>query len=487
MSQQDKANDILVNHQVIKQVVDEFFPVKIFARKKPGESRFWNQRYLAIVAFLWMLHPKKTMVKCFLGARKVLGKIFRLDNGQGTSYQGFTKALAKVHLRLMLTVTPHLRLKMKENLPGQWEVEGYVLFAGDGSRIELARTKSLQDAFAPKRSRATSSATKKKTTQQKTKAKTRKQKQRKKQKQQKQSAESVEKKANSPQMWLTMLWHVGSGLPWSWRSGPSDSSERADLQSMLDELPENALLTMDAGFVGYDFWASILEKERDFLVRVGSNVSLLRNLGYAREHEHTVYLWPQSAANKNQPPLTLRLIVAHNGKHPVYLVTNLSKSRLSDKAACAIYKARWGVELFFRTLKQTFGRRKLRAESAPVAQLELDWSLLALWCVCLSGQMELLAAGEPPDRLSPALALDAYADVIGNYRVRPESADETLWSQLGSALQDDYTRQSSKTSRDYPRQKKRNAPGSPEITNATKKQMIAAKEMKENQKMQLTA
>ena len=40
---------------------------------------------------------------------------------------------------------------MKEVLPGQWKIAGYVVFAGDGSRIELARTESLEDAFSPKR------------------------------------------------------------------------------------------------------------------------------------------------------------------------------------------------------------------------------------------------------------------------------------------------------------------------------------------------
>ena len=38
-----------------------------------------------------------------------------------------------------------------------------------------------------------------------------------------------EKKINSPQMWLTTMFHVGTGLPWDWRTGPSDSSERDHL------------------------------------------------------------------------------------------------------------------------------------------------------------------------------------------------------------------------------------------------------------------
>ena len=43
---------------------------------------------------------------------------------------------------------------------------------------------------------------------------------------------------------------------------------------------------------------------------------------------------------------------------------------MSDRQIAQIYKARWGVELFFRTFKQTFGRRKLRSHRAEHAQLE---------------------------------------------------------------------------------------------------------------------
>ena len=161
-----------------------------------------------------------------------------------------------------------------------------------------------------------------------------------------------------------MLWHVGSGLPWAWRTGPSDSSERAHLQEMLSELPENSLLTADAGFVGYDLWTSILSAGQSLLVRVGGNVRLLKKLGYVREHAGLVYLWPDAVAQRDQPPLVLRLIVAHNGRQPVYLVTNVnSTAELSDAEAIAIYRRRWGIELFYRNCKQTFERRKLRSLS----------------------------------------------------------------------------------------------------------------------------
>ena len=44
------------------------------------------------------------------------------------------------------------------------------------------------------------------------------------------------------------MWHVGTGLPWDWRTGPSDSSEREHLGQMIESLPKGALIAADAGF-----------------------------------------------------------------------------------------------------------------------------------------------------------------------------------------------------------------------------------------------
>ncbi len=78
---------------------------------------------------------------------------------------------------------------------------------------------------------------------------------------------------------------------------------------------------------------------------------------------------------------------------------------MSDKQARVIYQYRWGIEVFSRTFKQTFGRHKLRSHNAENAKMELDWSLLALWMICLLGQRELVQSVEDPSQLSPALAI----------------------------------------------------------------------------------
>jgi hypothetical protein len=294
------------------------------------------------------------------------------------------------------------------------------------------------------------------------------------------------KKADSPQMWLTTMYHVGTGLPWDWRLGPSDSSERQHFAEMIDALPEGALVTADAGFAGYEYWEKLLDSGRQLLIRVGANVRLLKGLGYAKERDGLVYLWPDRKAARGRLPLVLRLVVARGERHPVYLVTSvLSPARLSDRQVVKIYSLRWGVELFFRHFKQTYGRHKLRSHTADNAELEATWSLLGMWAMSLHAQVELARCGVPARRMSVAGVLRAYRDALREYKVRPDPG-ESLVELVHKAVIDDYER-ADKSSRDYPRKKHGHATGAPEVRNATKDQINAARQLRDQPPLRLSA
>src|SRR5262249_59135216 len=141
---------------------------------------------------------------------------------------------------------------------------GWVPIAFDGSRSTAPRTKSNEQAFcAAHYGKGKTARYRKK----KTKGMRRK-------KNQRNPAQPQE-----PQTWITLLWHMGLRLPWSWRLGPSDSSERAHVMDMLrtEAFPPHTLFCGDAGFCGYPLWACVLAQHRHFLVRVGSNVGLLHH------------------------------------------------------------------------------------------------------------------------------------------------------------------------------------------------------------------
>lgn len=473
MLHQDRPCLLVINHQTLKQVIDWLLAPALFTPLRGRRQATWKPRMLAATALVWALSEASTLQERFGQARKIMARVFRWQLAPGGSYQGFLKMLGKWQPELLRVIVPHLREQIREGHPAQWKTAGYVVFAADGSQVALARSASLEAAFAPQRRRTRAAQRNGATTVSGPPKK--------------QTAAARQKKATSPQLWLTLVWHVGSGLPWAWRTGPSGASERDHLVALVPELPPQALLVADAGFVGYDLWQTLLAAGHHFVIRVGANVRLLRQLGWTREHAQVVYLWPDRAACKRQAPLVLRLVVVHDGKQPVYLITDLSKTCLSDRQVAKIYGARWGVEVFFRTFKQTFGCRKLRSRSAPNAQLELEWSLVGLWGVCLLGTRELRACGSDPARFSPAAAIHALQRTLHEYRVRPDTPADTLWAQLRCAQLDAYQRHSAKTSRAYPRKKRRPPIGIPQITLATEQQIAQAAALQDKEAFRLAA
>ena len=172
----------------------------------------------------------------------------------------------------------------------------------------------------------------------------------------------------------------------------------------------------------------------------------------------------------------LRLVVVQGGRHPVYLVTSVrSRSRMSDAQAAQLYRRRWGVEVFYRHLKQTFGRRKLRSTCADNAQVEIEWSLVGLWAMALYALIEANRSGTSPQRLSIAQTLRAFRRMLRDYR-HPSERGGHLRDRLRSAVIDSYERRD-KTSRNYPRKKQETPPGSPQLMNASKQQIKQAKQL----------
>jgi len=430
----------------------------------------WTPETLAFAALLWSWSDEKTLIERFTTVRKIIINRYAEQPEPAGSYQAFIKILCKWTEPLRQALSTAFRQRMAQTLAAVWMVEGWLVFAVDGSRVDVPRTRKNEERYSPK-SKLSRNA----------------QKRRRAAKRRRTRQAMLERRANVPRIWLTMMWHVGSGLPWDWRTGPSDSSERGHFQEMLDSAPAGSLLTADAGFVGYDFWNTVLDADRHLLVRVGSNVKLLKQLGYARESEGLVSLWPDRAAKKRLPPLVLRMVVVTNeDREPVYLVTDVMNGRkLSDAQMAAIYRKRWGIEVYYRHCKQTFERRKLRSQNPDNAMVELHWSLLGMWAMGLHSHSRLVSQGVLPERISFAGVWRAYRRPMREYKSPPDSG-ERMSQLIDRALIDPYRRKN-KTSRDYPRKKQEKAAGPPVIRKATRAQVQQAIQVKREQKKGLTA
>jgi hypothetical protein len=410
---------------------------RMFARVSFRQDSRWTPASLVRAALLWAWSEEGPLVDRFFTAQQVIAQQSD-EQHESVSYQAFLKLLRRRTGILLAALVAALQRRMEGSLSDCYRVAGYLAFGVDGTRINVPRTAVNEQAFAPRR----------------------------------RGRRAEEKQVAGPQLALTLFWHLGSGLPWSWRQSSSAAGERAHLLEMLPELPERALLVADAGFVGYDLWQAILAAGHDLVIRVGANVRLLKRLGYYRECQGRVYLWPDSHRERGRPPLVLRLVVAAGGRQPVYLVTSvLAKAQLSDQQLIELYRARWGVEVFYRSFKRTFGRHKLRSLTPENAQVELAWSLAALWAAALYAKCQQRQAGQEVARTS-------IAGVLRMLRRAIRQPHFNLTRRLAQALVDRYTRHC-KASRNYPR-KKTDAPGDtpPRISKPTTRQLQTARQIK---------
>jgi len=420
----------------------------MFADLRQHGNSTWKAPSMVILAVLTAWMPSPQLTEAFAKAREMSMNLF--GSTAVDTYQGMMRALVTNGSNMLLILWSRLHVLMQVVSPEYFRIDGWVPLAMDGSRFSTPKSRSNELAFAAKnygKNRKAQSRVK-------WKDKTRR------------SKKLVPIK---PQIWLTLIWHMGLKLPWCWKSGPSTASERHHIQELLQsrQFPEKTLFCGDAGFVGYELWSTIARQGHGFLVRVGSNIRLLKRLAVVRKGDGIVFLWPNRIAKKNQLPLTLRLIEVTSSTGTMYLVTNLLDERqLSISSLKKLYPLRWGIELQFRTAKQTFGLGKLRSRNPDHALIELDWSMVALTMLQLLAIREQLSIAIEPERSSVSEAIKAIRYAIDTWNVtKPKKLN--LRTRLQRATKDQYQRTTSKQSRSQTSSKDKPSTGKPNLVIAT--------------------
>lgn len=408
----------------------------------------WKSIDLTSLGLLWAWSDQRCLTDAFTEAIEQARTLWP-GRELPTTYQGFMNALVGSRATLL----PEARRQLQQRILAvpHWDFGEWQPIAFDGSRSDAPRTVSNETAFcAPNFGKGRSARYRKK----KSKGMRRKR-----------NIESPPEPPK-PQVWITMFWHVGLRLPWTWRLGPSNSVEREHVLDLLDRetFPENTLFCGDAGFVGYDFWSRILSKGHHFLVRVGHNVSLLSNEDFSKpDADGRVICWPKSAQEAGLPPLQLRLVRTRIGKSDVWLLTSvLDRTRLSKTILRRLYMQRWGVEVEFRGLKQTLDRAKLRCRTAARLEAELDWSILGLTAAELLASRAQSKDRTSTSRRSLAQTMRALRGALRRRAsVAPRGASVDAW--LRRAVTDAYERRRPKRARYCPKNPDKSAPRPPRI------------------------
>lgn len=446
------------NKTIFREVLEWFSPKgALFTKNQFHGNIKWEPEQLVAEAMIWSWQETKNVTDAFdqtlevceeLGANDISKTYTSFMNALDTYTDTFSSRLRERHQELAEEVAGRFWSD------GSWTPIGF-----DGSRATTPRTASNEKAFcAPNYGKSNSAKYRKR----KSKGMRRKQNERNK------------PQPQAPQTWITMMWHMGLRLPWTWRLGPSYSSERSHVLEMLDEeaFPENTLFCGDAGFVGYPLWNGILDAGGDFLVRVGANVTLLSETADIKKCGGGMVLcWPKGKMNWGAKPLRLRLVQVKIGKTKMWMLTSvLNPKKLSKKKIVEFYKMRWGIELEFRGLKQTIDKHKLRCRNSDRVLVELDWSIRAMAVAELIALREQIPqehksdaedAYDPKDR-SLANTIRALRHCMRNLNKYPQPSDGLL-HRLSQSLVQKYDNHTDKRARYRPKNPDKKPLGDPQI------------------------
>jgi hypothetical protein len=432
----------------------------LFAKEGFHGNIKWAPEQLAQQALIWAWQDTKNLTDAFERTLEVCRDL-GIERAAKT-YTAFINALDRYRQKFSLRLRQHFQFLAEEVGGRFWRDNGWVLMGFDGSRVTTPRTVSNETAFcAPNYGKGKTAKYRRK----KTKGMRRRQ------------NEKNPSEPQAPQVWITMMWHMSLRLPWTWRLGPSNSSERGHVTEMLEqeEFPEDTLFVGDAGFVGYDFWQAILDADGNFLVRVGANVNLLSETADVKRLGGGIVLcWPKGKMDAGAPPLRLRLVRVKIGKTKMWMLTSvLDCKELPPKKIIQYYKMRWGVEVEYRGLKHTSDKRTLRCRNSARVYAELDWSIRAMAFAELIALREQLPKDDdrqtepeqdydPKDR-SLANTVRALRKCMRNLN-RDVDPRSDLLSQLAEALVQKYKNRTDKKARYRPPNPDKKPLGDPIIT-----------------------
>jgi len=462
------------NKDDLYALLDWFLPEdRSFADLGLHGNTKWRPRCLIALAVIWAWSESKNVTDAFVESLETSQKL-SFSAVPGT-YQGFMGALSTRTPDLLLILFATLQQRMEEIGGSFWRVNGWVPIAFDGSRSTAPRTNSNEKAFcAPNYGNGQTARYRNK----QTKGTRRKRNEKKK-------AASQE-----PQVWITLMWHMGLRLPWSWELGPSNSSERAHVMEMIcsRQYPEKTLFCGDAGFVGFPLWSTIIKQGGDFLVRVGANVKLLsETMDIVHKKDGLVLCWPKGMQS-TEPPLRLRLVKVRIGKTDMFMLTSvLDRKLLTKKQIVKLYEMRWGIEVEFRGLKQTLDRAKLRCRNDQRLLAELNWSIMAMAIaevLALKHQLNKRATKSNPEQApdpkkrSLANTIRALRNCLRHLNDRPQAGHD-LPTALSNAMTDNYKRPKSKRARYRPPNPDKKPLGEPAIRKLSEEETKKMRKMEE--------
>jgi hypothetical protein len=361
----------------LREFLSPSFFRQVYRTLPGGRKRRWEIQPLlyVLLCMTWCLGDSQP--ERFETARAFCVACHPKRRRPGKTFQGFQKALEALPCRVLRAVACLFRKQILARFGPLMKTDGWFVFGCDGSRIRTPRTGELERRLGD-------------------------------------SGVDSNSKCKTPQIWLTALVHLQSGMPWSWQVGKGDAGERNHLIRLIATLPLCALVVTDAGYQSYLLAWELVGTGNSFLMRASTQtifyVADAEDMAVEGEYEQVaaealdewtegqVYYWPKEAqtSKDRQKPMEVRLIRirAKKKKNDVWLVTNvLDPKRLTAETAGKYYRTRWENEGYFRSYKHTLKKVKLSGRTVVAVHREVLGSMLAVQLLLAQGLAAAVALG----------------------------------------------------------------------------------------------
>jgi len=405
------------------------------ARKMARRPVRWRTQSLMLVLLTMTWCCGDSLAERFETARAFCVVCQPRRKRPGQTVEGFQKALARLPTGVLRAFAAGLRRQISRIFADRLPVQGFIPLGCDGSRLECPRTAELEQRLG-----------------------------------------TAGCDGSAPNLWVTALVHLPTGLLWSWRLGKGTASEREHLRLLLPTLPPNALVVCDAGYKGFELAEAILAAGSQFLIRASSQLHLFVEEGVPLEEfrEGVVYYWPNAVRRAGEKPLKLRLIrvKSEKSKLDVWLLTSvLDAARLSLATAARFYRWRWENEGLFRTYKRTLHKVKLVGRSVRAVHREAEGSLLAVQVLLAQGTLAMPV----PTAQQPVAAPCSPRQVLREIRREITGlagcrGSRSFRERLSRAQRKRRVRTSSKVKRSWPRRCDHKAPKPPLLRELSEQQ-----------------
>lgn len=182
--------------ELLKKAIQRVVGEPIFENFEKHGNSTWSPSALVILAILTAWMPCPQLTQAFGKASNLSTKLFGILAIQ--TYQGMMRALVINGSSLLLVMWHRIHHLMETVSPTHFRIEGWLPLAVDGTPFTTPRTKSNETAFAAKNYGSSLFDRSRKKWKNK-------------------SRRSKKLTPIKPQIWLTLIWHMGMKLPWCWK------------------------------------------------------------------------------------------------------------------------------------------------------------------------------------------------------------------------------------------------------------------------------